>query len=597
MKFLAFIKQVPEVSEISFDLEKKTLIRSGVKNGINPYDRRAISEAIRYKSEKAAEVIVATMGPPQAREALSEALLMGADRAIHIQDSRLAGSDTLVTARVLAAAARKIGFDILMCGLHSTDSETGQVPPELAELLGVPCAAAVRKIEYQGDQAVLAYCETDEGTTIVDLLLPAVISTAERLIKPIKMKGVDLSAAPSEKIEQWTIDDLQLSAGKVGLEASPTRVADIYNQRITRRPEIWDGSNAAETAKRILEKLRTQYRKRDVPPVVPERTLQGERQYWCWIEHDQGNIRPVSLEMLGSAALLAGTSGGTVSAIHAGPALSPPAIELLSSCGADNIYSASSNIIHPDDIVALLCAQIVDLKPYAFFMPATSQGKYLAPRVAARLGLGLTGDCVGLQLDDQGRLVHLKPAFGGNFVAPIYCSTFPQFATIRPGALSLFRPRSGNPIPVVSWTFPYNVPHQSRILSQESDSGMEAAKMESAKVVVCVGMGLGQQNVQLAFDLAELLQGAVGATRRVVDAGWLPRQFQVGLTGKFIAPQCYLGLGVSGKYNHTIGIQKANTILAINSDLQADIFKTCDTGVIGDCAEITRQMIRTFEKE
>ena len=117
MKLLVFTKQVPDVAEIRFDADRKTIVREGIKNIMNAYDRRAISEAIRCRNEIGGEVTVATMGPPQAREALLEALLMGADCAIHIQDKRLAGSDTLVTAQVLASAARKIGFDLIFCAL------------------------------------------------------------------------------------------------------------------------------------------------------------------------------------------------------------------------------------------------------------------------------------------------------------------------------------------------------------------------------------------------------------------------------------------------------------------------------------------------
>src|SRR5262245_853946 len=148
MRFLVFIKQVPDSSEIRFDSKNKTLVRDGVKNIVNPYDRRAISEAIRKRDESGGEVVVATMGPAQAREALSEAIVMGADRAVHLQDRRLAASDTLATARVLAAAANKIGFDIIFVGQASTDSETGQIGPELAEFLNLPCAVGGRKLDY-----------------------------------------------------------------------------------------------------------------------------------------------------------------------------------------------------------------------------------------------------------------------------------------------------------------------------------------------------------------------------------------------------------------------------------------------------------------
>src|SRR3954462_10557672 len=111
MRFLVFIKQVPETADIRFDPVSKTLVREGVRNGINAYDRRALAEALRYRQQNGGEVVAVTMGPPQAKDVLLEALFVGVDRAIHIQDRQLAGSDTLATARVLAAAARKIGYD------------------------------------------------------------------------------------------------------------------------------------------------------------------------------------------------------------------------------------------------------------------------------------------------------------------------------------------------------------------------------------------------------------------------------------------------------------------------------------------------------
>ena len=160
-RIIVFIKQVPDVGEMHFS-GNQTFVRDGVKNIINPYDRRAISEAIRNRENFGGEVIVATMGPLQAREALAETLVMGADRAIHIEDRRLAGSDTLVTAKVLAAAARKIGFDLIFAGQHSTDSETGQVPPSIAEILQIPWQQQLPN--WNIEKNLIATSETDDGT-------------------------------------------------------------------------------------------------------------------------------------------------------------------------------------------------------------------------------------------------------------------------------------------------------------------------------------------------------------------------------------------------------------------------------------------------
>lgn len=593
MRFLIFIKQVPSSSEIRFDSQKKTLIREGVKSEMNAYDRRAITEAIRYRTEKGGEVIAATMGPPSARDGLREALIMGVDSAIHILDSRLAGSDTLVTARVLAAAAKKIGYDLIFCGQHSTDSETGQVPVELAELLGLPCATAVRKIEYLPERILHVTSETEEGSLLLEMPLPAVISTAERLIKPLKTKNADLTTAPEERIQELNLEQLGLSDGEVGLAGSPTWVSEIIDVRITRSPELWDGTDAGATASRLLELIRSRASHFQNVLPVPENKSTGGREFWCWIESLQNQVQSVSLEILSNAANLAAEKGGEVCALLVGH-LNPQISDLLTSYGADKIYNTPATQAHPDEVVSLLSERIVAEKPFAVFFPATSQGRYVASRIAARLGLGLTGDCVGLafQGDD---LAQLKPAFGGNIVAPILTRTSPVLATIRSGALESRLPRTPCTPEVVRWNLPENVTKRFTIIAQEIDPGVDAAKMDQAKVVVGIGIGLGSENTQLAFQLAGLLEGAAGATRKVVDSGWVPRQFQIGLTGKFIAPEVYLGLGVSGRYNHLIGVQKAGLIIGINQDPAAEIFQSADVGIKGDCVAIATEMIRLLK--
>jgi electron transfer flavoprotein alpha subunit len=595
MRFLIFIKQVPDSAQIRFDPQKKTLIRDGVKNEMNAYDRRAITEAIRYRTEKGGEVITATMGPASAKDALREALIMGVDSAIHIFDPRLAGSDTLVTARVLAAAAKRIGYDLIFCGQHSTDSETGQVPVQLAELLDLPCATAVRKIEYLPEGLLHVTSETEEGSLLLEMPLPAVISTAERLIKPLKTKNADLTTAPEEKIQELNLDHLGLSASEVGLAGSPTWVSEIYDVRITRTPELWDGSDASAIASKLLELIRARSSHFQNVLSVPEKQSTDGKEYWCWVESLQNQIRPVSLEILSCAANLAVEKGGKVCAVLVGQ-LHSQVTDLLSSYGADKIYYTPTTQAHLDEIVSLLSDRVIAEKPFALVFPATSQGKYVASRIAARLGLGLTGDCVGLafQGDD---LAQLKPAFGGNIVAPIYTRTSPILATIRSGALETRIPRTPSTPEVNHWSIPENVVKHFTIIAQEIDPGVDAAKMDQAKVVVGIGMGLGSENTHLAFHLAGLLDGAAGATRRVVDNGWVARQFQIGLTGKFIAPEVYLGLGVSGRYNHMIGVQKSGLIIGINQDPAAEVFQSADIGVKGDCVAIASEMIRQIEAE
>ena len=215
------------------------------------------------------------------------------------------------------------------------------------------------------------------------------------------------------------------------------------------------------------------------------------------------------------------------------------------------------------------------------------KGRDFAPRVAARLELGLTGDAIGLEIDEQERLVQLKLAFGGNIVAPILSKTFPQMATVRPGMLQAMHP---------DWSRQPSIQRlelAGRWVDPDPDGAghpggrRERYSLEDAEIVVGVGTGLGRrENLKLARELAEVLGAAIAATRRVTDANWLPRQHQVGLTGKAIAPKLYLALGIRGVMNHTIGIQRAQTIVAINTDPEAPIFQVANYGIVGDCLHL-----------
>jgi electron transfer flavoprotein alpha/beta subunit len=210
MNIIVCIKQVPEVSEIRFDHRTKTIIREGVPNGVNAFDRRALAEAIRLRDIGGGEVVVITMGPPQAREALVECLGAGADRAIHLVDATFAGADTLATARTLASAIRREPYDVVFCGKYSVDAETGQVGPELAELLDLPQVTGVTSITPAEDLiTIVVERETDSGFETLECDLPVLFTAAERLIRPIKIKEAHLDAGRVKPIVELNASDLR----------------------------------------------------------------------------------------------------------------------------------------------------------------------------------------------------------------------------------------------------------------------------------------------------------------------------------------------------------------------------------------------------
>ena len=185
-KVAVCIKQIPLVDDANFDPVTKTIRRDGI-NIIGAYDLTAIAEAVALKRQFGAETTVATMGPPQARAALADALAMGIDRAVHLEDRAFAGSDTLATARALALWLEREGFDLVLLGKYSLDAETGQVGPEIAELLGMPQVTGVCKLQLDGAM-LRAERESDEGLEEVECRLPALVTCAERLAKPIGVR-------------------------------------------------------------------------------------------------------------------------------------------------------------------------------------------------------------------------------------------------------------------------------------------------------------------------------------------------------------------------------------------------------------------------
>jgi electron transfer flavoprotein alpha subunit len=597
MKLIVCIKQVPEVAEIRFDPDTKTLVREGVPNSVNPFDRRALAEAIRLRDLRGGEVIVVTMGPPQAREALVECLGAGADRAIHLVDRAFAGSDTLATARALSLALRNEEYDIIFCGKYSVDAETGQVGPELAEMLDLPQVTGATRLELsEDDKHLTVERETDDGFETIECDLPVLLTAAERLIRPIKVKEPQLEAGRAKPIIEVSAAELSTDLSIFGFEGSPTWVQEIRSLARTRQVEIIEGASAEEKAARLIERLEVRGALRankESPPVVASFNAspvpESGREVWAVAELLDGKLRRVSLELLGKGIELAGKLNARLAAFGAGAGIRDH-VKALAAHGADRVYLAEDVRLATYTTAAytsVLVEAIRTYKPVVVLLPSTSNGRDLAPRVAARLAVGLTADCINLDVNPDGILVQYKPAFGGNIVALIYSRTLPQIATVKPGMLRAFAPDESRTAEVIPIAMPKLEDQRARVIEVRKEVPLEVAELDEAERIVCVGIGIGGPENLIAIEaLAHALGAQIGATRRVVDQGWLPRHQQIGLTGKVVSPVLYIGIGVRGALNHTIGIQQAGTIVAINIDPNAEIFHTADFGIVGDWADI-----------
>jgi electron transfer flavoprotein alpha subunit len=298
-----------------------------------------------------------------------------------------------------------------------------------------------------------------------------------------------------------------------------------------------------------------------------------------------GALRPVTFELLGAARTLAVRLGGAVWALLAGHEVAAHT-SVLAAHGAVRVFVADDPALavpQTEPLSTLLAEVIIAQRPGIVLLGSTVVGRDVAPRVAARLDLGLTGDCIDLSIDAEGRLLQHKPAFGGRVVAPIVSRTRPEMATVRPGMLAAGAAQAGRPAEIArlvlrDGTSRVTVLDRRRVAA-------EAAALDDAEVVVGVGTGLGgAQNLGVVRGLAAVLDAALCTTRDVTDKGWLPKQFQVGLTGRAIAPRLYIAVGIRGAFEHLVGVRRAGVIVAINKNAKAPIFKAADYGLVGDYA-------------
>ncbi|HTO90772.1 MAG TPA: electron transfer flavoprotein subunit alpha/FixB family protein [Candidatus Sulfotelmatobacter sp.] len=305
-----------------------------------------------------------------------------------------------------------------------------------------------------------------------------------------------------------------------------------------------------------------------------------------FIEQRDGAIRPVSREALGEATRMAATLGGPVVGVCA--AAADPGLASLGEFGAERVLLAARPEFARADAAgyaSAVCAAVEQLKPALVLLPASALGKDLAPRVAARLGVGLASDCTGLAIEN-GRLIASRPVFAGKAIQRVGFTATPAVATLRP---KLFAPVSkpGVAAAVEALSFSYDSSaSRARVREVAAASGGKVDLTES-EIIVSGGRGLkGPENFQLVEQLAAALGATVGASRAVVDAGWRPHSDQVGQTGKTVSPKLYVAVGISGAVQHLAGMSSSRCIVAINKDPEAPIFKIADFGIVGDLFEV-----------
>lgn len=255
MNIVVCLKQVPDTNEVKINQETGTLIRDGVPSIINPDDRNALEEALKIKNEVGAIVKVVSMGPPQAKNALKEALAMGADEAYLISDRAFGGSDTWATSTIIASAIEKVGnYDVIFCGRQAIDGDTAQVGPEVAEFLGVSQVTYAKEVKIEGNKLLVTrYTET--GDYLIEVKMPVLITAIKELNNPRypNVKGIlENYSNGDEKITVLTLADLNVDTTQIGLKGSPTNVYKSFVPVKEKHNEIIEGISKTEKAKKLM---------------------------------------------------------------------------------------------------------------------------------------------------------------------------------------------------------------------------------------------------------------------------------------------------------------------------------------------------------
>ena len=627
MNCIVLVKQVPDVSNIpeeAWDLEKGTLRRAMLDSILNPLDLHALTFASSLKgSDPDSKVVFLTMGPPQAREMLVDCLARVDGEAILLTDKAFAGADTGATAYALACAIRRIqaemfGGDpnyVIVTGMQSVDGDTAQVPPQVAEDLGIDHIAYAKGLRLTPKLSIRRIAS--EGVEDVSPLRWPFLVTVTACTDPLYPSFLQARAARHGTIHEWTAASVEADPSRTGLAGAWTQVYRLFSPSEDRAKTCEYVTDPAA----LVGKIAARYQ--DAAPgqgpdadeaydaAGREPSYRGE--VWVVAEREGDGVRSVSLELVGKARRLADTLGEKVGAVLAIDEAGDRAQQLIAA-GADTVYVLEHPLLAGFDPLAqkhAISDIVKERRPQIVLFGASPLGRELAPRVAYACRSGLTADCTRLEIGDYSKgktdavaiLKQTRPALGGNVMATIMTKDSPsQMATVRPGVFKVPAMDTGRTGEVV----------RPKVSLDEEDRGLEAVPVESfaakvsirdAEILVAGGHGFRSRAdfdkylSPLAQAFGKLLGAStkVAASRMAVEDGFTTHDYQVGQTGQTVQPRLYIAIGISGAVQHITGMQGSEIVVAVNKDPKARIFNYADFGVVGDIETVIPALVKAAE--
>lgn len=630
MNYIVLVKQVPDIRNIpreAWDWEKGTLKRGLLDNVLNELDKQALAFAVKMRESQLGIIIALTMGPPFSEEVLRYALSNGADDAVLLTDRKLGGADTAATAYPLGCAIRRVekelfGGDrsyLIVSGMQSVDGDTAQVPPQVAEELGIAHIAYATSFGFENGRLQISRITRRGTETVAPDGFPCLVTVTE-WTKPLYPLFNRTRWAHFQQIHQWSAADINADESRIGLAGSRTTVVKIFSPREAGQRKCVFERDIKKLVSMIKEAYanRTKAVEEEEKPKyqLPEGKkpdYQGE--LWVYAEQEGGELNPSSFELLGKANELASVLGEKIGAVLVGKNINTLSHELI-AYGADKVYVAEHELFEnflPVPYARVISDMIEKYQPQMMLFSATPLGRELAPRVAYGSNSGLTADCTGLDIADfkragkeyTGILVQTRPALGGNIMASIITQNSKvQMSTARPGVMKALKPEPARKGEIIRY-----VPSLT-----EADLGARiilaehrplASDIKDAKIIICGGRALKTREgferyiLPLADRMGKFLgqEAMMGASRLAVELGCIGRGHQVGQTGQTVKPRLYVAIGVSGAVQHVTGMQGSDIVVAINKDPNARIFQVADFGVVGNLEEVVPELIKALDSQ
>ena len=340
--------------------------------------------------------------------------------------------------------------------------------------------------------------------------------------------------------------------------------------------------------------------------------LEEYKGVYVFAQQVDNELSSIAFELLGKAKELAAPLNTEVTAVLIGSDVKG-LVDQLAEYGADKVIVVDDPELkeyRTEPYAHALSSVINEYKPEIVLVGATAIGRDLGPRVSARVATGLTADCTVLEIGDfplnaipgqeqkHNQLLMTRPAFGGNTIATIACpDNRPQMATVRPGVMQKIDPIAGAKAEVIEYNPGFTPDNKYVEILDIVKELSDTVDIMDAKILVSGGRGVGSaENFKMLQDLADVIGGTVSCSRAVVDNGWLPKELQVGQTGKTVRPNVYFAIGISGAIQHTAGMEESDIIIAINKDDSAPIFDVADYGIVGDLNKIVPKLTEELKK-